>query len=191
MPAPNYSEQCCLSRLLSFNNFSAPKRFNSDFKWNYVTGIRKTFPKVCEDAYRLAEAFSNIGFKQGDMIAIWAPNSYEWYLMQCASAIAGCVLVNVNPAFQKDELHYVLNKVPVKGLVCPSTFKTQKYYELISEIVPEKNSPSYKEQEFNGTYCFQSLFESGGTSEDVAHIKNLENIIEADDMFNISIHFCN
>uniref|UniRef100_A0A0K2TMM1 Medium-chain acyl-CoA ligase ACSF2, mitochondrial n=1 Tax=Lepeophtheirus salmonis TaxID=72036 RepID=A0A0K2TMM1_LEPSM len=104
------------------------------------------------------------------MIAIWAPNSYEWYLMQCASAIAGCVLVNVNPAFQKDELHYVLNKVPVKGLVCPSTFKTQKYYELISEVVPEKTSckpgeinsesaplfksviiiesPSYKEQEF-------------------------------------------
>ncbi|CAB4064549.1 ACSF2 [Lepeophtheirus salmonis] len=179
MPAPNYSEQCCLSRLLSFNNFSAPKRFNSDFKWNYVTGIRKTFPKVCEDAYRLAEAFSNIGFKQGDMIAIWAPNSYEWYLMQCASAIAGCVLVNVNPAFQKDELHYVLNKVPVKGL------------KLTLSLHLFLNLPMILFLFDSGTYCFQSLFESGGTSEDVAHIKNLENIIEADDMFNISIHFCN
>uniref|UniRef100_A0A0K2UAL9 Medium-chain acyl-CoA ligase ACSF2, mitochondrial n=1 Tax=Lepeophtheirus salmonis TaxID=72036 RepID=A0A0K2UAL9_LEPSM len=231
-----------LRRLLSISNFYAPKRFNSDLKWSYITGefppfplsnktlgqiikdgsekfsdreafvsihqgIRKTFPEVYEDAYRLAEAFSNIGFKQGDMIAIWAPNCYEWYLTECASAIAGCVLVNVNPAYQKDELHYVLNKVPVKGLICPTTFKAQNYYDLISKVVPEITScnpgeinsesaphlksviiiksPSNKKQEFKGTYCFQSLFESSGTSEDVAHIKSLENIIQADDMFNI------
>lgn len=39
--------------------------------------------------------------------------------------------VNVNPAYQSQELAYCLNKVGVKALVMADKFKTQNYYHLL------------------------------------------------------------
>jgi len=56
---------------------------------------------------------------------------------------AGLILVNINPAYQPEELKYCLNKVGVKGLVAADSFKTQNYYELLSSIAPElRTSPA-------------------------------------------------
>jgi acyl-CoA synthetase (AMP-forming)/AMP-acid ligase II len=57
------------------------------------------------------------GLQKGDRVGIYSPNNYEWTLMQMACARANLVLVNVNPAFQADELAFCLNKVGVKMLV--------------------------------------------------------------------------
>lgn len=48
----------------------------------------------------------------------------------------------INPAYQKPELEYSLKKVGVRCLVIPSSFKTQDYYKMMEDIVPElkKNS---------------------------------------------------
>ena len=44
-------------------------------------------------------------------MGIWSPNCAEWLLVQYASAKAGVILVNVNPAYRTSELEYVLNAV--------------------------------------------------------------------------------
>jgi fatty-acyl-CoA synthase len=47
-------------------------------------------------------------FEPGDRIAAWAPNSGEWVLLQQGIAVAGMVLVAVNPAYRSSELSYML-----------------------------------------------------------------------------------
>ena len=72
-----------------------------------VAGQRWTYGELLEDSERLTRAL-NSRFKLGEHIAVWAPNSPEWVLMAFACALAGLVLVTANPAFQVNELRYVL-----------------------------------------------------------------------------------
>ena len=57
------------------------------------------------------------GSSQATGLAIWSPNCAEWVLTQFASAKAGLVLVNINPAYLRSELEYALNKVECKALI--------------------------------------------------------------------------
>ena len=57
-----------------------------------------------------------------------------------AAAKLGAILVNINPAYQPGELKYCLNKVGVKAIVASQTFKTQDYYNMLMEILPEMES---------------------------------------------------
>ncbi|MEO7397835.1 MAG: AMP-binding protein [Ilumatobacteraceae bacterium] len=47
-------------------------------------------------------------FDAGERIAIWANNVPEWIIAEFACAIAGLVIVTVNPAFTAQEARYVL-----------------------------------------------------------------------------------
>ena len=73
------------------------------------TGRRWTYARLLADSERLALALAS-RFAPGERVAIWAPNSPEWVLMQYACALAGITLVTANPAFQARELRYVLEK---------------------------------------------------------------------------------
>ena len=99
--------------------------------------IKKSFAEVREDVTSLSAGFSAMGLKPGDRIGIWGPNSYEWYLTKFASMRAGLILVNINPAYQPNELEYCLNKVGVKAIVSAESFKTQDYFSMLSGVVPE------------------------------------------------------
>ena len=59
--------------------------------------------------------------------AIWAPNCAEWVVTQFATAKAGLILVNINPAYRLAELEYALNKVGCRALVTATAFKTSDY----------------------------------------------------------------
>ncbi len=57
-------------------------------------------------------------FLPGHTIAVWAPNSADWLLLQQAAALAGVVLVTVNPAYRHDELVYVLRHSEAVAVFC-------------------------------------------------------------------------
>ena len=40
-------------------------------------------------------------FEPGERVAIWAPNIPEWIITQFGAAMAGVILVTMNPSFQK------------------------------------------------------------------------------------------
>ena len=48
--------------------------------------------------------------RKGDRVGIWAPNRYEWVVIQYATARVGAILVNINPAYKAAELEYALKK---------------------------------------------------------------------------------
>ncbi|KAM9336657.1 medium-chain acyl-CoA ligase ACSF2, mitochondrial [Symphorus nematophorus] len=100
-------------------------------------GVRKTFTQLQEDVDRAAAGLLALGLTKGDRLGMWGPNTYEWILMQFATAKAGIILVSVNPAYQLQEAEYALRKVGCKAIVCPVQFKTQKYCDMLRQLCPE------------------------------------------------------
>ena len=45
-----------------------------------------------------------LGLEPGQRIGIWSPNNAEWVVAQFATAKAGLILVNINPAYRITEL---------------------------------------------------------------------------------------
>ncbi|KAM9773404.1 medium-chain acyl-CoA ligase ACSF2, mitochondrial isoform X2 [Syngnathus typhle] len=100
-------------------------------------GVRKTFGDFNQDVERAASGLLAVGLRPGERLGIWGPNTYEWLLMQFATAKAGIIMVSVNPAYQLEEAEFALRKVGCKAVVCPEAFKTQKYCEMLRLICPE------------------------------------------------------
>ncbi len=98
---------------------------------------RYTYRQLQTESRRLASALLGLGLKPGDRIGIWSHNNAEWVLMQLATAMAGLVLVNINPAYRTAEVEYALNKVDCKALVTMPRFKTSDYVGMLRELAPE------------------------------------------------------
>lgn len=77
------------------------------------------------------------GLKPGDRVGIWAPNCAEWVVVQFATAKAGLILVNINPAYRVAELDYALNKVGCAALILAPSHKGSDYVAMLGELAPE------------------------------------------------------
>ncbi|MEX0840446.1 MAG: AMP-binding protein [Parvibaculum sp.] len=99
--------------------------------------IRWSYRELTDKAEALAAGLLTLGLVRGDRVGIWAPNCAEWTLTQFATAKAGIILVNINPAYRLSELEYTLNKVGVKALIAPERFKTSEYVEMVETLAPE------------------------------------------------------
>jgi fatty-acyl-CoA synthase len=100
-------------------------------------GVRWTYREFGARVDALAAGLLALGLEPGDRVGIWAPNCVEWVLTQFATAKAGLIQVNVNPAYRLHELEYTLNKVGVKALIAAESFKTSDYIGMMEMLAPE------------------------------------------------------
>jgi fatty-acyl-CoA synthase len=100
-------------------------------------GIRWSYAEFKQKVDALAAGFLALGLEPGDRIGIWSPNNAEWALTQFASAKAGLILVNINPAYRLAEVEYALNKVGCKALVSAAQFKKSDYIGMLQTLAPE------------------------------------------------------
>ena len=100
------------------------------------TDRRWTRGALLEDTERLALALSS-RFSPGERICIWAPNSPEWVMMEYASALAGLVLVTANPAYQQDELAYVLRQSRAVALFQVAAYRGNPMAEIGAKAAAE------------------------------------------------------
>ena len=98
-------------------------RASSELRWSYG--------EFKQRVDTLAAALLALGLAPGDRLGIWAPNCSEWALTQFASAKAGLILVNLNPAYRAHELEFALNKVGCRALVVAERFKNVSFLELL------------------------------------------------------------
>ena len=98
------------------------------------SGRRWTYAQFDADTDTLARGLIATGIAAGERVGIWSPNCAEWVLLQYATAKAGVVLVNINPAYRSHEVAYVLRQSGVKHLVSATTFKTSDYRAMIEEV---------------------------------------------------------
>src|SRR5574343_451207 len=99
--------------------------------------VRWTYAEFGEQVTRLACGLRRLGLQPGERVGIWSQNNVEWVLMQFATAKAGLVLVNINPAYRRSELEYALNKVGCRALILSPSFKSSDYLTMVADLAPE------------------------------------------------------
>jgi fatty-acyl-CoA synthase len=103
-------------------------------------GVHWTYAELRARADAFAAGLVALGLERGDRVGIWSPNNAEWVVTQFATARAGIILVNINPAYRVHELQFVLTKVGCRALVSATTFRGADYLGMIREIAPELES---------------------------------------------------
>jgi fatty-acyl-CoA synthase len=138
----------------------------------------------------LAAGLLTLGLERGDRVGIWSPNTSEWTLAQFATAKAGLVLVNVNPAYRRAELEYAMNKVECKALILAPALKTSNYLEIVEDLVKAKKLPHLKHvirlgsEKTPGMLNFDDVATAGGNAEK-ARLAELAPKLQFDDAINI------
>jgi fatty-acyl-CoA synthase len=102
---------------------------HQNIRWSYAEFKRQV------DA--LAAGLIALGLEVGERIGIWSPNNAEWATVQFATAKAGLILVNINPAYRRAELDYALNKVGCAALITAGAFKSSDYIAMLGDLAPE------------------------------------------------------
>jgi fatty-acyl-CoA synthase len=97
---------------------------------------RLTYAELLERAERVARALLG-RFRPGEHVAVWAGNSLEWILLEYGAALAGLVLVTVNPAYQASELTYVLRQSRSAGLFHVATYRGNPMAQVVAHVRSE------------------------------------------------------
>lgn len=96
---------------------------------------RWSYTKMNDDVDRLARALLASGVAKGDRVGIWSPNCAEWTLLQYATAKAGAILVNVNPAYRSHELEFVVRQNGMRVLVAAPSDRNSDYVGMARQAL--------------------------------------------------------
>lgn len=88
-----------------------------------------SYAELISEGQRVARALL-ARFEPGERIAIWSANRPEWVLLQIGAAMAGLVIVPINPAFKAREAEYSLHKSRVQGV-----FYTDSYRDVNTQAI--------------------------------------------------------
>src|SRR5579883_623597 len=163
--------------------------------------VRLSYAELRAAVDDLAAGLLTLGLDPGDRIGIWSPNNGEWVLTQFATAKAGLILVNINPAYRVSELEYALNKVGCKALILAERFKASDYVGMLRELAPELDRavpgalqsarlPALRvavtlgEARHAGCLRFADLAARGGAAER-ERLATLAGVLQFDDAINI------
>jgi fatty-acyl-CoA synthase len=151
------------------------------------TGRRWTYAGLDLDTDGLAQGLIAAGIEAGDRVGIWAPNCAEWVLLQYATAKAGIVLVNINPAYRSSELGYALRQSGVRLLVSAESFKTSNYRAMVDEVRGGPDAPDQLEKViYLGAPEWEALLAAGaGIPGDPGPLAEREASLSFDDPINI------
>lgn len=94
-------------------------------EWSYAT--------LQEQSIRVAHALA-MQFEPGERVAVWAPNIPEWVLLEYGCALAGVILVTVNPAYQPEELYYVLKQSRSAGIFLVPEFRGNRLLQHLEAV---------------------------------------------------------
>jgi fatty-acyl-CoA synthase len=94
-----------------------------------------TYAEFVAESERVARALLT-QFQPGDRIALWAPNSARWVILQQGISLAGMVLVALNPAYRAREMQFTLNQSGAAGLFCVDEFRGFGMRELAEQLRP-------------------------------------------------------
>jgi fatty-acyl-CoA synthase len=94
-----------------------------------------TYAELYAQSLRTAKAL-RAHFEPGDRVAVWAPNLPEWVMLEFGCALAGVVLVTVNPAFRAHELEYVLKQSRSAGIFVVEAFRGNPMHATVQQVAP-------------------------------------------------------
>jgi len=164
-------------------------------------GIRWTYFQLLEKIDAFAAGLLHLGLRPGDRVGVWSPNNAQWVVAQFATARAGLIQVNINPAYRLAELEYALQKVDCKALILAESFKTSDYVGMVGELIPELENSTRGELHTDKFPCLSAVIaisqterpgflrfdEIAGlaTRKDQQQLRELQTLLQPDDVINI------
>ncbi|MGE3908171.1 MAG: AMP-binding protein [Chloroflexota bacterium] len=144
-------------------------------------GYRATYRQLWEQTALAARGLLARGVQQGDRVGIWAPNRYEWVVIQYATARIGAILVNINPAYKATELEYVLKQSGISLLLLSRGFRQTSYVDTLATV--RERCPALKDSIVLEDGWAALLEDAGRVSE--AALAEREGALQFDDAINI------
>jgi fatty-acyl-CoA synthase len=100
-------------------------------------GVRYSYKELLAMVNQTAKGFLKLGLKQGDHLALWSPNRWEWTMTQLALAKIGVVLISVDTSCNVEQLEYLLRQSDSRSLVMAEGMKGSEYIDMIHQLCPE------------------------------------------------------
>ncbi|KRE91999.1 MULTISPECIES: AMP-binding protein [unclassified Arthrobacter] len=139
---------------------------------------RWSYTKMNDDVDRLARALLALGIGKGERVGIWSPNCAEWTLLQYATAKAGAILVNVNPAYRSHELEFVVKQNGMRMLFTAPTDANSDYVAMARQAL--LTCPDLRELVFLPDHGLDGL--TAGSPQSGAELTYAELLRRADDV---------
>jgi len=153
---------------------------HQDVRWSWAELKRRVDNLAC--------GLRRLGLAPGERIGIWSQNCAEWVLTQFATAKAGLILVNINPAYRRSELEYALNKVQCKALILSPGFKSSNYLEILQSVALDLQSLAtvvrLGKEVTQGMLNFDNLLVDASDAE-IEQLEALGATLQFDDPINI------
>ena len=86
--------------------------------------------QLAEEAELGARALSQL-FQAKERVAILAPSVPEWTLAQMSAALAGLILVTINPALRPREIRYILDQSECSGVIVADSYRDQDLCSIV------------------------------------------------------------
>ena len=99
--------------------------------------LRLTYAELYEESLRVATALRGL-VEPGEFVALWAPNNVEWPMIQFGAALAGVVLVALNPVLRRTELDYALEHSGARVLLHADSSRDYDMAEVAESIAQER-----------------------------------------------------
>lgn len=144
---------------------------------NYRVDYQSFYSQTTE----LAKSLLACGYKKGDRVGIWAPNCYEWVLVQYATARIGIIMVNLNPAYRAQEVNYAINQSGISLVISAETYRKSNYRAILDEV--KNDCPTLKQIIYLGEDWNQLLLKASTTSDKELLVAESE--VEINDPVNI------
>jgi fatty-acyl-CoA synthase len=94
-----------------------------------------TYAQLYAESLRTARALRS-RFEPGERVAIWAHNIPEWIMVEFGAAIAGVILVTVNPGLRSGEVEYILKQSRAAGVLVVTEFRGNPMLATAQALVP-------------------------------------------------------
>ena len=159
---------------------TAAKYAQSDALVDVAAGRRWSYAELLVSVRRLATGLVRAGIGAGDRVGIWAPNRWEWVLVQYATAEIGAILVTINPAYRARELEYALTQSGVAMVIAARNFKTTDYAAMLDEVAP--HCPGLSDVVFLDGDRWDKL---AGTETDPTALEEITATLDCHDPINI------
>ncbi|OQM78115.1 MULTISPECIES: class I adenylate-forming enzyme family protein [Rhodococcus] len=140
-----------------------------------------TYSEFSHAVDELAMGLVATGIRQGDRIAIAAPNSAQWLITWFAVTKIGAILVTLNVAYREREFDYMLNQSGAVMLVCSKQdgeFDFVDFVQNLRQRIPTvRHYVFLGEGGFAGSHRWEDLLLPGA----VADLADFEAVVEPDD----------
>jgi fatty-acyl-CoA synthase len=99
--------------------------------------VRLTYAELYAEARRAATGIAALA-GPGEHVALWAPNVAEWPILQYGAALAGVVLVALNPVLRPAELTYALDHSGATVLLHADRSRDYDMAAVVADVAPDR-----------------------------------------------------